>query len=93
MTNPVTTITIIFDRILEVRQKAIKLQIPFKVDNREYYWGFWLPKTKVLIGNDNRIIIPTSFLSQMKLSLQHHTFSEVRYVARFNKYKITFIKA
>lgn len=95
MENKVTTITLKFDRVLEERPKAVKLQIPFTIkgEDKEYYWGFWLPKSKVLVGNDNRVIIPVSFIHQLKLNLQHHSFNKVRYVARFYNYRIRFIKA
>lgn len=87
------TITLKFDRVIEERSKSIKLQMTFKIDNNEYYWGFWLPKHNTMIDSENRVIIPIHLLSSMKLSLHHHTFPEVRYNAKFYKYKIKFIKA
>lgn len=86
------TVTIKFDRVLEEKGKATKLRIPFKIDDRtnEYYWDFWLPKSVILIDIDNRMVIPWFFIYKLKEQLIHHSFSEVRYVARFCNFKIKF---
>lgn len=92
MENNKKTVTIKFDRVLEEKGKAIKLQIPFTVDgkNNEYYWNFWLPKSIALIGTDNRLVIPRFFLYKLKEQLVHHSFNEIRHIARFYNNLIKF---
>lgn len=85
-------ITIKIDRVIEERPKSLKLQIPFKMEDKEYYWSFWLPKSKTLVGTNSTITIPKSFIYRMKEGLQKHTFTEIRYVAKYRSNKIRFIK-